>query len=92
MTVPAKNNIEAAQETYDRACAEINDIVGTDVPEWLINAKSNAASAYALISISCQLDRIANALEANALEAKATIDGREIATVVKRVMSERKSR
>lgn len=93
MTDQPKTNVEAAQAHVNNAIQNLTTIYGEGIPTNITQATSSVATAQALISISCQLDRIANALEAQARgPIRVHIEGRDFAGAVQRAASDRKGR
>ena len=56
-------NVDVARTQNNYAIQNLAEVLG-EVEVWKKEVNSRVASTQALISISCQLDRIANALEA----------------------------
>ena len=70
MTDQPMTNVEAARCHVNNAITNLTTIYGEGIPTDTTQATASVATAQALISISCQLDRIANVLEAQANSPK----------------------
>ena len=84
-----KTNAEGAFTHVNDAIQNLTTIYGEGVPTDITLATASVATAQALISISCQLDRIANALEAG---PQVRVDSRDLAGVLAKVRDERRGR
>lgn len=89
MTTDPKTNVEGARTHVNDAIQNLTAIYGDAVPTDVTLATSSAATAQALIAIACQLDRIANAIEAR---PQVSLDGRDFAAVIAKARASRTGR